>query len=973
MVRAGCRVYKQMQNRYIDEQKNLHPRAEANEAQSRDEEGKDRRSGLRVRDTRDGGRRAVTLGNHRTRTAFAVSGKYPMLDRTGTQGDTLPALQKRETRFWKDDTMPKRNMNAGGSEMRMGGPRYERRRSEREFNLGRGQRRSTAAPLENRLERPALDLGEESTVTMMGGAHGARVSRRDGPDRTWIAHNVEAAMRGGRLQERLDRDSLCEPRSDRTRKYFSDRFRVRNEVDMGVRNPVREGLPRQRALYFEDMATEREIRGERMYGGYPDESPGKSFRQHWPRHVNFESSQGNVQTLDLQKRSYDQGFRQPVGRRSGPVQVRGARGREQYARPVGPTGASHGRGPGHQFKSGRLGVRPKMNLFERSAGQFECEGTSIIPRYHQSFQRNDLHEHRVVQGHRVKIPIQKTLQKESNILNPHVVDQKKFISKHERTTELYRQSPNRNQSRMMEIGKQFRPVESGLKRVQNDGRGGRETPKPDLLELKEGRNMLSVEQRKTTPQRSNVQIQVRKESVYVSQNVNSILSPPQNSDSHILINVNNKGVKLMTKDFRPEEGKLKLPVQIESLFIKSPVSDTKHEQYRQGPRALSAESQTNTVYKTNPGRDVVNSQVVCAGPLGPKSMFPVPSPLIGNTAYGATSRPIMEREMMARFRVEMRDQTTQTEMHALVNFMSKYNAGKVCGLLKKERDIDEHQLIFMTQKRGKGRPHKDKSNVSFKMLPTKDKETMIIDELDNIISSFVVSSLQDKAVTSQIKDFSFWMKKRLFEQAKTLVDHPDLQCPLNALPETTLEKICQSLLTRRFDSSLSYSLNTPHATFLMDYLIFHICRSKLIRETVSLNFSALNRIRNVRQLTLPLVLASFLLLVSNFLTPSKIEMLHAYMAYLFAELFPETLEQIGLNLQSGRCELALPTLEGSEDSLELAVHCSYFSEKVGEAYERFKMDMPFGATKSQDFMETETALKFNSLLKHYVGILELLN
>ena len=965
-----------MQNRFLNEQKNLHPRVEPNEAQSRDEEGVDRRSGLRVRDSGDGGPRATPIGNHRTRPAFAVSGKYPLVDRAGTRGDTLPPLQDRETRFWKDDKMSRRNLNAGGSEMRMGTRRYERLRSEREFNLGRGQRRSTAAPLENRLERSALNLGEESTVTMMGGTHDARRSRRDGSDRTWITRNVEAAMRGDRLQERLDRHSFGEPRSDHTRKYFSDRFRVRNEVEMRVRHPVRETIPRQRPLYFEDMAMEREIRGRGVYRGYPNESPGKSFRQHWPRRVNFESNQRNVQTLDLQKRSYDQGFRQPVGRGSGTVQVRGSRAREQYARPVDPTGGVEqlpGRDLGHQFKSDPLRDRQNMNLFEQSAGQFECEGASLNLMYQQGLQRNDLNGHRVAQGHRVKIPTQKTLKTSSNILNPHVVDQKKLKSNLERTTELYRQSPGKNRNRMMEIGKQFRPVESGLKRVQSDGRGGRESSKPDLAELKEGQNVLSVEQRNATPQRSNVQIQVRKESMYVSQNVNSMLSPLQNSKSHIQINVNNKGVKLMTQDFHREQETLKLPVQIESLFIKSPVSDTKHQQYRQAPRALSAESQTNTVYKTNPGRDLVNSQVVCAGPIGPQSMFPVPSPLIGNSACLATSRPIMERAMVSRYRVEMRDQTTQTEMHALVNFMSKYNAGKVCGLLKKERDIDEHQLIFMTQKRGKGRPHKDKSNVSFKMLPTKDKETMIIDELDNIISSFVVSSLQDKAVTSQIKDFSFWMKKRLFEQAKTSVDHPDLQCPLNALPETTLQKICQSLLIRRFDSSLSYSLNTPHATFLMDYLIFHICRSKLITETVSLNFSALNRIRNVRHLTLPLVLASFLLLVSNFLTPVKIEMLHAYMAYLFAALFPETLEQIGINLQNGRCELALPTLEGSEDNLEKVVQSSYFSEKLSEAYERFKLDMPFGAKKSQDFMETETALKFNSLLKHYVGILELLN
>lgn len=568
-----------------------------------------------------------------------------------------------------------------------------------------------------------------------------------------------------------------------------------------------------------------------------------------------------------------------------------------------------------------------------------------------------------------------------NIFNPVVVSEKKF--KYEKSTEPIKRIPTPES--------QSRQIQNIQLRDQITEKEANHTKKEDLkkkgsissssLKIKLQKKGIKKTQTSCKPYKKNIskefKIRIQNQGVTIQENTQT--SPSCNLQNNLNVQIRNQGIRIIQEKKSNKSEQIRKQIPMEALFIQSPSSKSNIMQKPVDQEILSHDSQIHIMPKLNENqesnaRDLTKQKITTS----PKKDFPIPKirqPITIKEKIKTTSNKKIEskEQIENKKEIKVKHKSTQTDNHAMANFMSKYNTGKMQIVLKNDKDLDEHQLMFLVQKRGKGRPHKDKGNICFKMLPTKDKESVIIDELDSIISSFVVSSLQDNDVTSQVKDFSFWMKKRLFEQAKASIQHADIQCPLNALPQPTLLKITQAILIRRFDSSLADHSNYPHATFLLDYLIYTTSRSKLITETVSLNFSTLNRLRNANQLSLPLVMASFLLMISNFLTRSKIEILHGYMSFIFSQIFPETLKLSNIHVQSGRCELELPEPNYNFEVNEMVLMSPNFIENLTIAFEKFKRERPFGQEKSQELIEIESSLKFNTLLKHYVGIFALLN
>ena len=314
----------------------------------------------------------------------------------------------------------------------------------------------------------------------------------------------------------------------------------------------------------------------------------------------------------------------------------------------------------------------------------------------------------------------------------------------------------------------------------------------------------------------------------------------------------------------------------------------------------------------------------------------------------------------------MLDKSTQTKDNPVIKFLGQHSLNKLSTLLKKQPEMTESQMLYISQKRGKGRPHKNKENAPFHCLLNKDKETIITEELDNIISSFVVCSLQDKQVSLKIKDFSFWMKNRLFEVISTSETFENQSLNLMDMSPDFLKNISSKLLDKCFDQKLVNLLPDFRGVFMLDFLIYNTIKTRLITETVSLNFNTLNRLRNSQELTLPLVLASFLFLVSNFLIPSKFEMFYTYSCFLFSTLFQNTISSCILHLSGRSTQL--------EFSIQkLVVAASTAQEDIENAYQKFiSGGAPFNSNELKSFIESEKQLQFNSLLVHYIGIFAML-
>lgn len=321
---------------------------------------------------------------------------------------------------------------------------------------------------------------------------------------------------------------------------------------------------------------------------------------------------------------------------------------------------------------------------------------------------------------------------------------------------------------------------------------------------------------------------------------------------------------------------------------------------------------------------------------------------------------------LKRLFTDSKDQSTQTKENPVINFLGQHSLNKLSALLKKHNEINENQLLYMSRKRGKGRPHKNKENVAFHCLLNKDKETIITEELDNIISSFVICSLQDKQVSLKIKDFSFWMKNRLFEIQTSSDSFKPQHLTLRDLSKPFLQSLSTKLLQKRFDLKYASELVDFRAVFMLDFLIYNTIKTKLITETVSINFNTLNRLRNNQELTLPLVLASFVFLISNFLIQSKFEMFYCYCCFLFSQLFRRSISSCVLHLSGRSAQL--------EFSIQkLVVSSQNAAKNIEEAYQVF---IDKAATFSEEnvkiFIETEKQLQFNSLLNHYIGIFAML-
>ena len=325
---------------------------------------------------------------------------------------------------------------------------------------------------------------------------------------------------------------------------------------------------------------------------------------------------------------------------------------------------------------------------------------------------------------------------------------------------------------------------------------------------------------------------------------------------------------------------------------------------------------------------------------------------------------IEPEEMLGNLKTK--DKTTQTKDNPVIKFLGQHSLNKLSNLLKKQPEMNENQMLYISQKRGKGRPHKNKENAPFHCLLNKDKETIITEELDNIISSFVVCSLQDKQVSLKIKDFSFWMKNRLFE-INSSPETFESQC-LNLMDLTPdfLQSVSKKLLEKCFEHKFVSLLPDFRGVFMLDFLIFNTIKTRLITETVSLNFNTLNRLRNSQELTLPMVLASFVFLVSNFLISTKFEMFYAYSCYLFSSLFHHSISTCLLHL-SGRST----QLEFSIQKLGVASQTA--EDDIENAYQKFiDGDSPFNPSELKIFIESEKQLQFNSLLVHYIGIFSML-
>ena len=313
-----------------------------------------------------------------------------------------------------------------------------------------------------------------------------------------------------------------------------------------------------------------------------------------------------------------------------------------------------------------------------------------------------------------------------------------------------------------------------------------------------------------------------------------------------------------------------------------------------------------------------------------------------------------------------RDQSTQTKANAVVNFLGSHSLGKLSSLPKKHGFLNERQTECRIRRRGKGRPQKNKDKLSFHCLLNKDKETHIAEKLDAIITTFVVCSLQDKQVSLKINDFSFWMKNRLFEVICSSQSFNPEKVALSDLQRSDLAKVTSKLVRRRFNINHAEDLPQFRAVFMLDFLIYNIMKTKLITETDSINFKALAKLRNQKELTLPLILASFVFLISNFLVHFKFELFYTYSSFLFAKMFSKSIDTCVLHLKgrNAQLEFSILTLEESAKKAK---------ELIQNAYQDFvKGEAPFSKQVLKEFVDSEKQLTFNKLLNDYIQIFVML-
>jgi hypothetical protein len=183
---------------------------------------------------------------------------------------------------------------------------------------------------------------------------------------------------------------------------------------------------------------------------------------------------------------------------------------------------------------------------------------------------------------------------------------------------------------------------------------------------------------------------------------------------------------------------------------------------------------------------------------------------------------------------------------------------------------------------------KNNKKIKFKkkleLVGIKPKNEIIIDQFNEMIGRFTEFSLHDKVKFLQSDDLNMLRITHLFKEKKSKISK-DIKFKIDSLSSVNVNEFFAQHFDFPFYLKNLVELNVKHSVLLLCILINKCIEIKLFTPTLSLDITIFNNLIKQNKLSLPLIFASFLYIISHFLVPPKFILMLKFFAFVLHRKF----------------------------------------------------------------------------------------
>ena len=274
------------------------------------------------------------------------------------------------------------------------------------------------------------------------------------------------------------------------------------------------------------------------------------------------------------------------------------------------------------------------------------------------------------------------------------------------------------------------------------------------------------------------------------------------------------------------------------------------------------------------------------------------------------------------------DKACQTEINPLTDLLSSYNVKRILDFLGQDEHKLKHDecLMLSVTKKVKEPFEYQNQQENTELLKFHSKHSKHLGfniQMNNIMAVIVNQSINDRKKHLSLGGMALIMKNHFFKLNPHKINQEYSKVNLRNCNPKLLKDLAEQLLSFEFDLEKVFGENNHKETFLLVFLVYNCMKTQVLTNTSSINLKQINRLKTNNELTMPLVLASFLLMLSHFMIKPHFLIAFRFFSQIFEKLFGEVLHS---------CKILL---------VESQIQVQFSSKKYPSDLKMIKERMPF--------------------------------
>ena len=228
----------------------------------------------------------------------------------------------------------------------------------------------------------------------------------------------------------------------------------------------------------------------------------------------------------------------------------------------------------------------------------------------------------------------------------------------------------------------------------------------------------------------------------------------------------------------------------------------------------------------------------------------------------------------------------QTDTNPVINFLYKYDVGRMYKIQKKGK-VKDKELLKMSEIRGKGRPFKHKGTDDIEMHSVVNKISILKERFNQFIDKFALKIVKFLGFVGNINTRGF----------NTRYEHLVHRFGLERIAEIypyTEEVLYRDLDFQKLETVLIFPdvfsnsflphIN-KHIQFIVMYFIDVILEQKIVNSLLALNFEALNQMPKGKVFNFYFIISSFVYFLGFFVPRKSIVGICLFLFYNLDKMF----------------------------------------------------------------------------------------